>query len=241
MEKYDILEYIFLNKNFDIFDLYARFVQENGSGVFEDYHTFCAYCRELGENKEIVAFDKLLANHIVNKTDRFKKQVNVERVFNKRFYDYVLSKADKGERIWDIACGAHPFSLIYLQEKGVDITGIDPLIDTSFMGYFKAKYHKGYIQKMEDVFMEENPSMLIGLRPCEAQEPMLDLAQKYGKRVISKPCECRIVDESGESIVGEDKKLDYYVKKYSFLHKGKLSGIEIKNLPNHANDVMETR
>lgn len=240
MEKYDILEYIFLNQNFDIFDLYARFVQENGSGVFEDYHTFCAYCKELGENKEIVAFDKMLANHIVNKTDKFKRQVHVERVFNKRFYDYVLSKADKGEKIWDIACGSHPFSLIYLQEKGVDITGVDPLIDTSFMEYFKAKYHKGCLQKMEPTFKRENPSMLIGLRPCEAQTHLLDFAEKYGKRVVSKPCECRIVTDSGDVITGEAAKLEYYVNKYKFLHKGKMSGIDMRNLANHANDVMET-
>ena len=240
MEKYDILEHIFINKNFDIFNLYARYVQENGSGVFEDYHAFCAYCKELGENKEIVAFDKLLANHIVSKTDKFRKQVNVERVFNKRFYDYVLSRVESKDKVWDVACGTHPFSLIYLREKGVDITGVDPLIDTTFMDYFKAKYHKGCIQKLEDTLVEENPTLLIGLRPCEAQTPMLDLASKYSKKVISKPCECRIVTDSGEAIVGEEAKLAYYIKKYPFLHKGKLAGFDVKNLPNHANDVMET-
>lgn len=240
MEKYDILEYIFLNENFDIFDLYARFVRENGSGVFEDYHAFCAYCKELGENKEVIAFDRLLANHILNKTEKFKKQVHVERVFNKRFYDYVKSKAHAGEKIWDIACGSHPFSLIYLQEQGLDITGIDPLIDTRFMDYFKAKYHKSYIQKLEDTMVQENPSMLIGLRPCEAQSTLLDFADKYGKRVVSKPCECRILTDSGEAIVGEDEKLAYYVNKYKFLHKGTMPGFDAVKGRSHCSEVMET-
>ena len=222
MDKKDIIEYALKNNGFDIFDVYARFVTENGTSVFTGYHDFCGMLEDIcAHNSHTEEYDRIFGRVKYN-SDRFLQRMHEANSYIKHFYDYVLHKLGDKDKVWDVGSGAHPLTTVYLKEKGVDVVAIDPQVTPKFMDYFKCKYHKDIVQRLEPEFVIDNPDMIIGFRPCGGQEPMLDLAQKYGKKVITKSCDCRILTDSKEALVGEHDKTMYYLKKYPFLKLGSM-------------------
>ena len=224
MDKFDIMEYALVNNGFDIFDVYARFVTEAGASVFTGYHDFCSVLDEICATKFDTRDQERVFGRVKYNKDRFLQRMHESDSYVRHFYEYVSKKLGDKDKVWDIGCGAHPLSTIYLQEKGIDITGVDPQINSRFMDYFKTKYYKKNLQAVEAELVKDNPTMLIGFRPCSGQEPLLDMAQKYDKRVVTKSCECRIVTDSREAIFGEEAKTMYYLKKYPFLKLGSMLG-----------------
>ena len=224
MVKDDIIQHIVTNefKDFDIFTLYAQFVKENGLTLFTGCGKFMRLLDDISQLNDIQNVSRLAPSILMDRARKFDRHFRYENTFARSFYEYVLSRLKNGDKVWDIGCGEHPLNTMYLNEQGVDITGIDPCINTKFVEYFGLKYKRAVIQSLEQSIQEENPSMLIGFRPCDGQEHLIRLAQKYDKSIITKACDCRLFTPDKQIIRGEADKTNYFLSKYPFLKRGSM-------------------